>query len=78
MTKYKGYYIDGAIFNSKEDIDTFIKGETIKKIKQLYEMMTNPRYNAPELMAISNMITDREIILHNEYGMTWEEIENIA
>ena len=77
MTKYKGYYVDGAIFNSKEDIDNFIKNETIKKIQQLNDMLFNPRYSGAEKMEITKMITDRETILHNDFGMDWETIENL-
>lgn len=77
MTKYKGYYVDGAIFNSKEDIDNFIKSETIKKIQQLNDMLFNPRYSGAEKMEIAKMITDRETILHNDFGMDWETIENL-
>ena len=77
MKKYKGYYIDGVIFNSNTAIDDFIKNEIIKKIKVLHDMMFSGRYSNAEVMQLNNEITIREKRLHDEYGMNWEEIENI-
>lgn len=77
MTKYKGYYIDGVIFKTKAEIDGFIKAEIIKKIKVLHDMMFSGRYSNAEVMQLNNEITFREERLHDEYGMNWEEIEEI-
>lgn len=77
MRKYKGYYIDGVIFHSREEIDQHIKNEIINKIKTLHDMMFSGRYSNAEVMQLSNEITIREERLHDEYGMDWEEIENI-
>ena len=77
MTRYKGYYIDGIIFTSKEEIDVFIKNEIIKKIKVLHDMMFSGRYNTADVMKINDEITIREQRLHDEYNMQWEEIEKI-
>jgi len=35
------------------------------------------RYTDNEKIAICGEIHDKEIRLHDEYGMTWEEIEEI-
>lgn len=77
MKRYKGYYIDGVIFKSKEEIDAFLKNAIIEKIKTFHNMLFSGRYNASEMMAITKEISDREKILHDEYGMDWEAIENI-
>lgn len=77
MTQYKGYYIDNVIFHSREEIDQHIKNEIIKKIKVLHDMMFSGRYSNAEVMQLSNEITIREERLHDEYGMDWEEIEEI-
>lgn len=76
MTKYK-YYIDGVVFKTKAEIDNFIKAEIIKKIKVFHDMMFSGRYNNAEMMELCDYIAIREKILHDEYGMNWEEIEEI-
>lgn len=77
MTQYKGYYIDNVIFHSREEIDQHIKNEIINKIKTLHDMMFSGKYSNAEVMQLNNEITIREERLHDEYGMDWEEIENI-
>lgn len=77
MRKYKGYYIDGVVFKSKSEIDDFIKNEIIKKIRVLHDIMFSGRYSNAEVMQLSNDISIMEQRLHDEYGMDWEEIENI-
>lgn len=37
MKQYKGYYIDGVIFNTEEDIDKFVKQQAI--LKRYYRKM---------------------------------------
>lgn len=76
MKQYKGYYIDHAVFNSKEDIDTFIKANLIKKVAMLNKMMRN--YTDPGMMmAACAEMTNIERVLMSEYGMTAAEIEEI-
>lgn len=75
MTRYKGYYIDGVIFRTKQEIDDFIKNEIIRKIKIFYELFSSDRYSPAEKMSICKEISTREIRLHDEYGMEWDEIE---
>ena len=80
MTKYKGYYIDNVIFTSKNDIDNFIKSELITKIKKYSKMLLN----APDshitpgyVHGFMEMITAAEERLHNEYNISYEELELI-
>lgn len=79
MKRYKGYYIDGVVFNSKADIDNMIKEETIKKIRMFHDMLFKfeKRYTVPEQLKICEEISIREKRLHDEYGMSWEDIEEI-
>lgn len=77
MKKYKGYYIDGVVFKTEAEIDAYHKNSIIEKIRIFNEMLTNPRYNDAELIAITAEITLREKRLHDEYGMSWEDIEEI-
>lgn len=77
MKRYRGYYIDGVIFNSEKEIDTFLIDSFKNKIRQLYDMLRSPRYSEAELISISEMITEKEKILHDTYGLTWDEIEEI-
>lgn len=70
MKKYKGYYIDNVTFSSKKEIDEFIKNDMIKHIKKLLKIMaTNP--------VAASEITLYEKALHNEFGLTCDEIEEL-
>ena len=77
MTKYRGYYIDKVIFSSKSEIDAYVKQSIIDKIKQFNKMMMSPRYSNSERIHLASMITDCERRLHDEFGMSWEDVENI-
>lgn len=77
MIKYRGYYIDHVVFNSKKDIDEHCKNELIAGIKKYIEMMFSSRYSASEKMTLSQWVSDREKQLHDEFGMSWEEIEEL-
>ena len=76
MMKYKGYYIDGVVFNSKEQIDNFVKSEVIRKARQFNEMLASGRYNAGQMLELADEITIREKRLHDEFNMNYDEIEN--
>lgn len=76
MTKqYKGYYIDKVVFNSKKDIDTFIKNKIIAHAQILNNMMMSGRYSTEEMMTLSDMISKAESRLHNEFNMDYDSIE---
>lgn len=77
MTKYRGYYIDNVVFSSKKDIDEFVKQSLINKLKSLNEMLLSPRYSGKEKLLIVSEISIREHKLHDEFGMSYEEIENL-
>lgn len=77
MVKYNGYYIDGVIFHNKQEIDNFIKDAIIKKIKVFSDMMLSGRYSSMEVLRICEEMHTREKVLHDTYGMSWEDIEMI-
>lgn len=72
MTQYKGYYIDKVIFHSKADIDAFIKKQTIEKYQMLCKMFAKDAS-----MALIAMMRPYEERLHNEFGLSYEEIEQL-
>lgn len=51
------------------------KAGTIKKIKMLQEMMENTNYTDSMLHHIASEIALKEHKLHDDFGMSWEEIE---
>lgn len=78
MTRYKGYYIDNAIFHSKKEIDEFIKNELIARIKKYNHLMMNApecHISAGYVHGCMEQITAAERKLHEEYGMSYEELE---
>ena len=72
MRKYKGYYIDGAIFNSKEEIDSFLKKQAVDNFKLLTSLFA-------EMPNVANAIAADETSQHliNKYGFTWEQVEEL-
>ena len=70
MTKYKGYYIDGAVFKSKNDIDEHLKNLVIERYKKLNKMFSkNPT------IELSSLLSDLSIKLHEEHNLSYNEIE---
>lgn len=72
MKQYKGYYIDKVIFNNENEIDAFIKKQTIEKYQTLCKMFAND-----SCMELIVMMTPYEDRLHNEFGLSYEEIEQL-
>ena len=72
MVKYKGYYIDHVVFNSKADIDKFVKEEAIKA----YEKACRYFAKHPTMEACESCMRKADV-LHNEYGLGYTEIEKI-
>ena len=77
MKRYRGYYIDGVVFKSMSEIDTFVKNSIIDKVKQFMGMFPSDSYTAEQKKAVSDEITIREQRLQTEFGMTATEIEAI-
>ena len=73
MTQYKGYYIEHIIFNSKADIDNFRKEQAINRYKMMCQMFA--RQDAG--MELSILMSEQADLLHNQFGMDYNEIEDI-
>ena len=72
MMKYRGYYIDHVVFRTKSDIDAFVKDQAIKHYKTLCKMSSkNP---SMELCAMMRPVAHN---LHDEFGLSYDEIEAI-
>lgn len=75
--KYRGYYIDHVVFNSREEIDERIKQDNIKKLKQFNRLMETYT-DKGMIMSACREACRIERVLHDECGMTWDAIEEIA
>ena len=72
MKQYKGYYIDNIYFNSKDEIDAYIKQEAVE------EYQRRIRYFADHsTMEASIFCSEQADLLHNNFGFSYEEIEAI-
>lgn len=72
MTKYRGYYIDHVVFNTKADIDAFCKDNAVKAYKQAVEMFAKH----PD-MEHSIYCTEKARVLMNEFDFSGTEVEAI-
>ncbi len=72
MKKYRGYYIDGVYFNSKEDIDKFIEEQAVLKFKKY-----NKYFSEHPSMEASMLCSQQSDILHNQFGYSYERIEEL-
>ena len=72
MTKYKGYYIDQIYFHSKAEIDAHIKQKAVE------EYQRRIRYFADHLTVEASIFcTEQADLLHNIFGFSYEEIEEL-
>lgn len=72
MKQYKRYYIDNIYFNSKEEIDEFIKTQAIDSYcKSVKYFASHPS------MEVSSIISDKAQQLVDNFGFSWEEIETL-
>ena len=72
MRQYRGYYIDKVIFHSEADIDSFLKSKAIEGFKTAVAVFVS--HHTMEASIHCDKLADR---LHEVYGMTYEEIEDI-
>ena len=72
--KYRGYYIDHVVLDSKEEIDRFVKEQGIKNLKRLNGIM-HTYTDSGMIMTACNEACRVERFLHDECGMAWDEIE---
>lgn len=72
MKQYKGYYIDHIIFNNTEEIDNFLKEQALNSYKLACELFVNN-----STMANSIYCDEKAQRLVNEFGYTWEQVEEL-
>lgn len=72
MKQYRGYYIDHIYFNDKSEIDDFIKKQAIERFVMLNKMFSN--HPSMELSVMCSEQADR---LHNFFGFSYEELEEL-
>ena len=62
----------GIEFKNYEELRNWTKEEHIREYKRLAEMFAKNG-----TMEISSMISDQKLVLHDSFGMDWEEIEDL-
>lgn len=72
MKAYKNLYIDGVIFKSEADIDAHLKNKAIEGFKTAVALFIDR--HTMEISMHCDKLADR---LHDVYGMTYAEIEDI-
>lgn len=72
MRQYKGVYIDHVFIHNKQDVEDFLKRRTLEIFRYAHELF----YHSP---TYAMGITCEECAgeLHDEYGMSWDEIEEL-
>lgn len=69
MKQYKGYYIDEVVFNSTEEIDSFLKAQAIQAYKVACEYFAETHTIEAALFC-----DEKAQYLVNNFGMDWDEI----
>ncbi len=72
MKQYKGYYIDHIHFNSETEIDNFIKQQEVDRF-----IRYNKIFASNPTMEASVICSDQADRLHNIFGFSYEELEEI-
>lgn len=70
MKQYKGYYIDGVFFNSKQDIDKFLEKTAVESFMKACKYFADH----PSMEA-SIYSSEKAEYLVDQFGYTWEQIE---
>lgn len=70
--QYKGCYIDGVIFTSKQNVDNFLKEQTISAYVNAVKMFADDH-----TMASSMHCDETAERLVDMYGFTWEQVEQL-
>lgn len=72
MKKYKGLYIDHVVFNSKAEIDEYLKAVAIKAYKSAVKAFCE------HIDMEHSIYSDQKAeYLNTQFGMSWSEIEAI-
>ena len=73
MKQYKGYYIDHIYFNSEAEINSFLKKQAIDRYKMMCRMFAEQDAG----MELSILMSEQADRLHTQFGMDYNEIEQI-
>ena len=72
MKQYKGYYIDKVIFNNEKEIEAFLEKQAIEAYKTACKI-----FASHSTMENSIYCDEKAQILVNNFGYTWEQIEQL-
>ena len=72
MKRYKSFYIDNVIFHNTAEIDSFLKEKAIEAYKAAVEIFCYRRD-----MASSEYADRKAEYLNEQFGIDWDEIEQI-
>ena len=72
MTQYKGYYIDNIYFHSTAEIDAHIKQQAVEAYQRLIRY-----FERHSTMAVNAKCIEAADRLHNIFGFSYEEIEEL-
>lgn len=72
MKRYKGYYIDGVVFNNEAEIDKYLE----EKIMELFINACKMFISNP-CMETSIHCSKLSMELANKYGYTMDELEDV-
>lgn len=72
MKNYKGYYVDDFVFHSESEIDAFLKKQAVD-----YFIWLNKYFSEHMTVEASVACSEQADRLHNEFGLSWEEIEEM-
>ena len=72
MKQYKGYYIDHVIFNNEEEIDSFLEKQALDAY-----ILACQLFAERSTMENSIYCEEKAEYLVNQFGYTWEQLEEI-
>lgn len=72
MKQYKGYYIDKVIFNNEKEIDEFLEKQALEAYITACKI-----FNSHCTIESSISCDEKAQILVNNFGYTWEQIEQL-
>lgn len=72
MRQYKGYYIDKVFFHNEREIEEFLERQALESYKTACKI-----FNSHSTMEASIYCNQKAQILVNNFGYTWEQLEEI-
>lgn len=72
MEAYRGYYIDGFYFHSREEIDEFLRQRAVKRLRLLVGFFLRDGS-----LEASALLSDHETHMVRLHGFTPQEVEDL-